>query len=368
MFVPEAHVAARTNHEAVRWRAEDGVGVTLTRQLGEEQRRQPGFYRYLSQRDKTEEEAEHKRLFYVAATRAADLLMLSGDADGKGGWLALATEAFSAGGDPTGLELRDPVPVDLSAIAQRPPPRPVTVPDASTEVDYVPPLLARPRVIPVRASTPVTALRPPVARYRGAGHSDGLGTLRGRVAHRAIELRFTTGSRPVLPDLIREEQDHAFAAERLAGLAEEITEMLDRFDASDLARTLRDPETEAHFELPFAWDWDGVPVHGTIDLAYRVGSEWHVVDFKTDQVAGRDLDNLAAPYLPQLGLYGGALARAVGMRPTLALLFLRTGAQYTAAWDAVDPALIEARARVDAGAALDPELPEYGADELSELA
>ena len=272
VFVPEAHVGARTGYEAVRWRAEDGIAVTLTRELGEEHRRQPGFYRYLAAFDKTEEEAEHKRLFYVAATRAADALFVSGDAGGKGGWLEQAAEAFSAGGDPAGLEIRDAAPVDLTAIAQRPPPPVVGIPDAAAEVDYVPPLLARPRVIPVRASTPVTALRAPVAWRRATAHSDGLGTLRGRVAHRAIELTFTTGSRPGLPDLIRDEQDHPLAADRLASLADEITEMLDRFEASDLAQVLHDPETEVHFELPFAWDWDGVPVHGTIDLAYRDGA------------------------------------------------------------------------------------------------
>ena len=367
VFVPEAHVAARTRYEEVRWRAEDGVGVTLTRPLGEKDRRRPGFYRYLLDRDEAEQAAEHKRLFYVAATRAADMLILSGDDAGKGGWLELATEAFSAGGDPTGLDIRDPAAVDLAAIAQRPPPRAVTLPEASDEVDYLPPLLARPRVIPVRASMPVTALYPPVARDRATVHRDDLGALRGRVAHRAIELTFTTGTRPGLPDLIRAEQEHALAADRLAGLAEEITEMLDRFDASGLARILRDPETQAHFELPFAWDWAGVPVHGTIDLAYREGTEWHVVDFKTDRVAGRNLDDLAKSYLPQLGLYGSALQRAVGKRPTVTLHFLRNGAQYTAAWESVDAALLEARARVDAGGTLDPASSEYVAGGLSDL-
>ena len=68
--------------------------------------------------------------------------------------------------------------------------------------------------------------------------------------------------------MIREGQDHVLAADRRAGLAEEITEILDRSDASGLAQILRDPETEARFELPFDWDWNGVPVRGTIDLAY----------------------------------------------------------------------------------------------------
>ena len=58
-----------------------------------------------------------------------------------------------------------------------------------------------------------------------------------------------------------------------------------------------------------------------------------------------DLDDLAKSYLPQLGLYGSALQRAVGKRPTVTLHFLRDGTQYTAAWDSVDAALMEARAR-----------------------
>ena len=367
-FVPEAHVAAPTSHEAVRWRAADGVGVTLTRQLGDQERRRPGFYRYLSDRDRAEEEAEHKRLFYVASTRAADMLILSGDEAGKGGWLELATEALGAAGDLSGLEIRDPAAVDLAAIARRPPPQTVTPPDASDEVDYVPPLLARPRVIPIRASMPVTALYEPVARDRATALSDDLGVLRGRVAHRAIAATFTAGTRPGIADLIREEQEHTLAAGRLAGLAEEITEMLDRFEASDLARILRDPETEAHFELPFAWDWDGVPVHGTIDLAYRSGTEWHVVDFKTDRVAGRDLGEVAQSYMSQLGLYGSALERAVGKRPTATLHFLRSGAQYTAAWDSVEATLMEARARVDAGGTIEATPLEYVPDGSLEFA
>ena len=47
------------------------------------------------------------------------------------------------------------------------------------------------------------------------------------------------------------------------------------------------------------------------------------------------------------------------------LLSLRPSA--AAAWDSVDAALIEARARVDGGATLDPALPEYVADGLSDL-
>ena len=97
------------------------------------------------------------------------------------------------------------------------------------EVEYVSPLLARPAVIPVRASTPVAALRPaPERRWRG-GHGDGLGALRGTVAHRAIELSFGEGERPDLAALVRSESERLLDDELVARLVVEVSEMLDRF-------------------------------------------------------------------------------------------------------------------------------------------
>ena len=85
------------------------------------------------------------------------------------------------------------------------------------------------------------------------------------------------------------------------------------------------------------------------------------MDFKTDQVT-RPLGEVAEPYLSQLGLYGLALERAVGARPALALLFLRTGEMFVPGWPEVGTALELARERVDAGALLDPDAPEYIAE------
>ena len=393
VFLPESHLAAWVPTDAVRWRRDGGISVTMRRELGAERRRRPGFYEHLARLDRAEEDAEHRRLFYVGATRAADYLFISGDPPGLGSWLeqageALAGRAREAGVDllpaalvdlgaiaarpappvvtpPPAAEEVDYVPpllaalVDLGAIAARPAPPVVTPPPAAEEVDYVPPLLARPRVIPVRASTPVTALRASEPAFRPAQHGDGLGALRGSVAHRAIELSFTQGGRPHLVDLVTEIASTPLDPVSAQAVAAEVEEMLDRFAGSALATVLRDPGTVAHFELPFAWDWDGVPVHGSIDLAYRDVEGWHVVDFKTDQRAGRTLEAAGEPYLAQLGLYGRALERAVGAQPALALVFLRTGELFEPGWQAVDAAIEAARLRVDAGALLDPEATEY---------
>ena len=203
VFVPEAHASSRGSYEAVRWRTEEGISVTLDREIGAGgSRRRPGFYSHLMGRDNLEEAAEHKRLLYVAATRAADKLYVSGDESSSGdGWLRSILDALEEGA-PDGVEVRDPLPVDVGAIARRPMRTAVAVPPSGEEQDILPALVARPPVIPLRSSTPVTALR--AAPFRPAtGHGDGLGLLRGNLAHKAIELWFTTGARPSLTPLAR---------------------------------------------------------------------------------------------------------------------------------------------------------------------
>ena len=115
----------------------------------------------------------------------------------------------------------------------------------------------------------------------------------------------------------------------VARIAGDVDAMLDLLDASSLAATLRDQDTRAYFEMPFNWDWNGVPVHGAIDLVYQSEGSWRLIDFKTDNVRGRTLAEAAESYLPQLALYAAALERAIGQRPAASLLFLRTGESYT---------------------------------------
>ena len=353
VFVPEAHLSSRVTYDAVRWRTEEGISLTRARKVGsdEERRGRPGFYSYLLGQDEAEEAAEHKRLFYVAATRAADMLYITGDDRVRGdGWLETARRALDAA--PGGVEVRSPIPVDLEAIAGRPALQLVQVPSENEEEDFMAPLVARPPVIPLRSSTPVTSLKLEVPSHGYLRHGDGLGLVRGRLAHRAIEEWFKTGERPVLDELIRGMAD-GLGGQAVQGLVAEVDGMLDIFDDSPLADTLRDGDTRVHFELPFSWDWDGVPVHGTIDLAYETGGAWHVVDFKTDDLRGRSLADAAEAYLPQLALYAAALERAVGRSPVSGLLFLRTGDVYVPPPADLARALAATRGRIDCGGLLD---------------
>ncbi len=365
VFVPEAHVLPPRSYESVRWRSGEGVSLTLNPTIEESaNRRRPGFYAYLMDQDQAEDSAEHKRLFYVAATRAGDLLYISGDSSEKdGAWFTAAQLAL--GISPLdGVEIRPPLPVDPKAIARRAPPSPLKVPDERDEEDFMPPLVARPRVIPLRSSTPVTALQAPISVNTYGRHGDGMGLVRGSLAHKAIEVWFTSETRPSVEELVRTLVS-PLSEEATVQVVREVSAMLDLLDTSSLADILRDVNTRAYFELPFSWDWEGVPVHGTIDLAYETAGVWHVLDFKTDDLRGRTLAEAGEPYLPQLALYASALQKATGQQPVTSLLFLRTGETYTPAADDLHLALDTTRQRVDAGQMLEPEIPSTF-DELEE--
>ena len=74
----------------------------------------PAFYNLLKQLDDLEDAAESKRLLYVAATRAADLLVVSG-AEPTGNsstWLG----AFLDHGAGLDVHVHSPTSVDLEAL------------------------------------------------------------------------------------------------------------------------------------------------------------------------------------------------------------------------------------------------------------
>ena len=175
--------------------------------------------------------------------------------------------------------------------------------------------------------------------------------------HRALEV---SGGAPdslddaALADLAREQSDRALDEATARALAGEVREMLDRFTRSPVAAALAAADVERWFELPFAWDWDGVPVHGSIDLVYRDAGGWHVIDFKSDRLDGTSAQEAASHYAVQIGLYQRAIEAAIGEPASAGLLFLRSGELARPDPADVEAALAEARERVDAGVLLDP--------------
>ena len=348
VFLADAGSSQSGQHgTSVLWRTEKGISLTLEQDVSEidEGRAQPGFYGYLKELEKREDEAENKRLLYVAATRAADLLVVSGvqPTGNTPTWLGAFLEPEHRGH----VVEHAPMPVDLGAIRGRSPNASFVVPPADMEEAANAPLLGRRGAIPIRSSTPATALEHGDG-IRFSGKPDPLALIRGTLAHAAIEEWFKAGARPDLMELASR-LGTRLSDDDLTNLVTDVDKMLDDFDRSDLAATLRDSATRAHFELPFSWAWDGVAVHGSIDLAYEAGGQWHVVDFKTDRVDKGGESERAASYLAQLGVYAGAIEAATKQRPNAGLMFLRTGTLYWAGDSDIDEALRETRRRIDGG-------------------
>jgi ATP-dependent helicase/nuclease subunit A len=124
------------------------------------------------------------------------------------------------------------------------------------------------------------------------------------------------------------------------------------FWESDQGRRIRERWTRVQREMPFTArfssedlrrcglqttvpDDEFVVVQGVADLVVILDRELWLVDFKTDEIAERDLAGRAAFYAPQLKLYALALARIHGKPVTeCSLYFLSRKAAVT-----VEPAI-----------------------------
>ena len=295
--------------------------------------------------------AEHKRLFYVAATRASDHLILSGTAEKvtvtrgtddpmqQDKWLGWLFEAlgidprdlpegsFRAGpldvrivtpvlpGRPTlrgtplaGLADDDPV---LSARAEPPPALAPRVPSARPE-------RMSPTAVHLYRSCPACykaryVLGVPGKRVAAAvGRGAVPATVRGTVVHAALERGLT--DRNALEALCRE---HGIAdGTAVTELAGEAGRAVASFAASKLGGKVSAADTVMR-EQEFSFVLQGVRIHGFIDLLFRdAGGKWHVVDHKTNRVDEENCEErMRGTYGLQMALYRLAVARATGARP-----------------------------------------------------
>ena len=144
--------------------------------------------------------------------------------------------------------------------------------------------------------------------------SDGHSEAFGRLVHALLAMPHADGANPAVaactlaPQFGLNDSD-AEAAADLAARARQLPEIA-AADTADLV----------YRELPFAVPIDGKLTTGRIDLAYRTDGRWTVIDFKTAGL--RDPDRALAAYGPQLAAYKSALAAvtAAPVRATLCLL------------------------------------------------
>jgi ATP-dependent helicase/nuclease subunit A len=259
------------------------------------------------------QEAERDRLLYVAATRAADVLVVSVGPDSvKSPWAKLAHAATR------------PLPEVAKPRAASDLPRP---PDFARE-------LAESRR--ARGARREFARRPGyvVEQVTHVAHDSsstpfasrtGRGMTWGRVIHRLLEALMKDSSLDVgayAMNLLVEE-------DRPAGDLEEAVRLVEAVRDSPLwarATSARRRLVEVPFALMAPSADLGVVegpaetlLQGAIDLAFEEDTGWVLVDYKSDTIAG-NLEELVAFYSPQIDLYRRYWERLTG-RPTKAGLF-----------------------------------------------
>jgi len=278
----------------------------------------------LAESDRRELE-EHWRLFYVAATRAEEQLVIAGAAvRGKpeppaASWYAACARAFDALGVAQGEERV------FSGVGRTSPAKAAAKPAAAAPIEVaLPPWLRTPAPVEARPPRPLApsslgedqvADPPPTPAMRAAAE-------RGRLLHALFERL------PAVSPVRR-----PAAAERWLESSAGVTDAALRAELADAAlRVIADPRlaelfgAEALAEAPItAVLPDGLVVSGTVDRLLVEPHRIRLVDFKTGRRAPATLDDVPSYHLRQVAAYAAALAVIFPDRPIEAALLYTAG-------------------------------------------
>lgn len=334
-------------------------------------------YRYIGWLAGQRDEAERLRLLYVGATRAQDLLIVSGQVDEKDdepvlrGWLAHLAQA---------LDLADGVAVRGSNVwtydwghlrLTCPEARRVVSDDVPADGVYDDWLTNVPEIEPARP--PLLAALPQDrllrVRHLAATHIADLGSaenlplpdrlfyrdrFRRQVLHDAPATVEQVGQQPrVRPYQIGEmvhealrhwhlpdNMDHeslrallqAFAWRQAITDAADVQDavaaahtLLGRFARSTLRQQIEDAR-QVYRELPFIYRREQYIVHGVIDVLFQKSDgAWVIADYKTSTVShGEALSEHVRRYYLQLGVYADAVSQMLnGLVPHTVVHYIR---------------------------------------------
>jgi hypothetical protein len=313
----------------------------------------PLAWQLAHKREERKEDAENKRLLYVAATRAKELLIVSAHVKAKpageltaGGWLKALCDSAGVARIPPGFQPDGNCALELACapLAHWPLDAavcgtvyaanyvPVLVPPASLAVEeplddtQEPGLLAP---IPMDAGEPAVdgGGRRPNRVWRVAPHAEARWApawVVGKLVHAAI----AAWRWPDDPDFDAwcraNARGHGLVdGPRLDDAVHRTRRPLTQLRRHPLYAEI-DAADERHHELPFV-SFDGREPDGRIDLLFRHVDTWTLVDFKTDRI--RDERDRAAVqdergYRAQVKRYTAAVQHYLGATPRCLLCLL----------------------------------------------
>ncbi|TFH40527.1 MAG: hypothetical protein E4H01_16405, partial [Lysobacterales bacterium] len=288
--------------------------------------------------DGLQADAEENRVLYVACTRAREKLIISGHmAQNKGkwtanGWMKSVLEHLELTPDQVAgtmgkselLQLDGTVAVGLQVAEPADLPVPPEEAGAAWPGSKASPIMGPLELKPFEGLDPDMAKDPERAWRATGGTGHPPAAVVGLLVHSAIRLWLFPGD-PQLTPLLESEALSAGLVEpgQRARAVREAEKLLARMQAHDLFAEISAAE-QRHHEIPYSrphasWGSDS----GRIDLLYRSGEGWRLIDFKTDELRDEDaLKEAVVTYRPQMERYLAAAQQFLGEKPGAVLCFL----------------------------------------------
>lgn len=343
VVIPDAARAPYDPSEMLLADRGEGVAVKVYDESGV--RVKPVAFRMMETAAARRDDAEEKRLLYVALTRAQDYLIISGSEkmDAKS-YLAQVLDAISVTPqlDSSLVEIRAPqsswteknfAPGVMNEVLHPDEDRGMESTGADLPTLVRP--LMRPQIRDLHSFTPtgVEALTRdraefeqrflegaperilPVTRSTTSAHAPAY--IVGEMAHRAIQRWRFPENTPNLDALLggyAEERGLTDVRARNAA-AREARGLLEKFARSGLYRAMAEARARRQ-EVPFLMAWQGRLIHGTVDALFQTtDGKWYIADFKTDRLRDKQLSARAYTlenYGVQIALYERAVAAELG--------------------------------------------------------
>jgi ATP-dependent exoDNAse (exonuclease V) beta subunit len=332
-----------------------------------------GAWECLRRRDQLLSEAEEKRLWYVATTRARDRLVLCANAadvadtvpiwwpdsekdpDKVTHWLLhalLEQDGYFTyvGGYTAGESVMMPRPLPeavvpaLPSMADLAAAQPAMATQADMRLDPIPTSI----VLPRRSATELMKLAKSADEYRklyvlGVRErriADARDTppggiparVIGDVLHAALEERLDEEELDAFLEyeLVDRTGESAGSARLRAAVAKLAALVEASIENPAVARFFEAPETEG--ELSFTWIVRGesgaTVMRGSMDLVARIDGQLEIMDFKSHEIEAGQEERTAREYDVQMQVYSGALAALTGSEPArFSFFFPNTGGE-----------------------------------------
>ena len=290
------------------------------------------------------EAAENKRLLYVACTRAADLLILSGRQGERTSWLSDITEVWQVetAGNENEIQERDGFSIRVRRPSYHPPDEFIPAQEGAPGSGIAElPALAQPvpslwgerhfavthlRRALAEGAGEITTLRPAVRTAQPqTGSQRAPSYLVGRVVHRAL----ANWNNLSLPDDALETRLIAFARREGIVVPQAVhhavrrtMEILDHLRRTGVYAEI-DAAVQRLSEVPFTLTTPIGQLHGVIDLLFKYReSNWHLVDWKTDWFPEDQIDAQALEHARQIAIYAAAVRNTLGVEVNAMVCFL----------------------------------------------